>query len=50
MKKEEYESANLLSLEETRLLMVEEIYEKYGQTIVEKVFNQFYGLDKKIKK
>ncbi|MCX6825477.1 MAG: hypothetical protein NTY80_04645 [candidate division SR1 bacterium] len=47
---EEYESANLLSLEEARLKIVEDLYKKYGQTIVERMFNQFYGLDKKTKK
>lgn len=50
LKPEEYESANLLALEDARLQIVNELYKKYGQTIVDKIFNEFYGIDKKGKK
>jgi hypothetical protein len=46
----EYESANLLALEEVRTLIVKDLYATYGKTIIEKVFKQFYATGTQKKK
>lgn len=41
----EYESANLLALEEAREAIVKALNDKYGKPIIEKVFKQFYATE-----
>ncbi len=50
MDKNTYESANLLALEEAREKIVQRIFEKYIQPIIEKTFNQFYSTKEDKKK